>query len=153
MAADVLELQIGRSPENWVRIQVFIRSHSGATDYWDANWLDCAVEVDAAPFTGSFSASLRTDEFERFRDGLKTAYETLRLGATFETMEEWLTIEAKGDGLGHFSADCQAIAGPDRVKLRFELNFDQTEIPEMLKSLDAILEKFPVLWRQPDMPR
>lgn len=153
MGEEALELLIGRQPENWVRIQVLLRSHYGATDYWDANWLDCGVEIHADPFTASFGASLRTDEFERFGEGLRTAYDLLSAGAVFESMEEWLTIEAKGDGLGHFTAKCQATAGPDRVSLPFELNFDQTDIPEMLRSLDAILEKFPVLFREADKPR
>jgi hypothetical protein len=152
-SGEALELRIGRPPENWMRIQVLIRSHYGATDYWDANWLDCDVDINARPFSASFRATLRTDEFERFREGLKTAHEILTAGAVFESMEEWLTIEAKGDGLGHFTAHCQATAGPDRVNLRFEINFDQTDIPEMLRSLDAILEKFPVLWKASDKPR
>ena len=61
-------------------------------------------------------------------------------------MEEWLSIKARGDGHGHITADCEAMdeAGIGNT-LQFTLKFDQTDIPEVLQGLDAILQKFPVI--------
>lgn len=53
--------------------------------------------------------------------------------ATFETMKHWLRVDIQGDGRGHFLAQCEACdkAGVGN-SLRFELSFDQTELPPVL---------------------
>ena len=59
-----------------------------------------------------------------------------------------MTIE--GDGRGHFVARCEARDQPGTGNtLRFELRFDQTELPPVLASLDAVLAAFPVKGRGP----
>jgi hypothetical protein len=48
-------------------------------------------------------------------------------------MEEWLRVDIQGDGRGHFLAQCEASDQPGVGNtLRFELTFDQTELPPML---------------------
>jgi hypothetical protein len=60
-------------------------------------------------------------------------------------MEEWLVIHVEGDGRGHFTAKCEARDTPGRGnKLTFELAFDQTELPSMLRELDELTTRFPV---------
>jgi hypothetical protein len=114
-------------------------------DYWDGNWLNAAVTIAAGAFRGSYEALLRTDEFVRFRDTLRTLYEKLGGTAAFDSMEEWLVIHVEGDGRGHFTAKCEARDTPGRGnKLTFELAFDQTELPSMLRELDELTTRFPV---------
>jgi hypothetical protein len=57
-----------------------------------------------------------------------------------------LAIEIKGDGKGHFHAACVAVdqAGIGN-RLTFGLDFDQTELPEILGGVDAICAAFPVV--------
>ena len=61
-------------------------------------------------------------------------------------MEEQLSIRIIGNSLGHFTARCEAL---DQVgignRLIFSLEFDQTEIPEMLKGLDVVAREYPVI--------
>jgi hypothetical protein len=61
-------------------------------------------------------------------------------------MEPWLHIEVNGDVRGHFRAACRAT---DQVgvgnTLSFTIDFDQTDLPEILNDLDAVCDAFPVL--------
>jgi hypothetical protein len=96
-------------------------------------------------FRGAFRASLRTDEFVRFREQLGLLYENLDGRAEFQSMERWLSIRVSGDGRGHFEADCEARDDPSFGNaLRFTLHFDQTELPVILRGLAALEEAFPV---------
>jgi hypothetical protein len=128
-----------------VVIDVAGRQH-GTDDYWDGNWLSCRVSVRAGAFGGAFDASLRTEEFVRMRDGVRVCMGDPRGTFVFETMEEQLSIGAKGDGLGHFTARCIARdeAGIGSV-LTFELSFDHTHLAPLAADLDALLRAFPVI--------
>ena len=48
------------------------------------------------------------------------------------------------DGLGHFTMKCVA-RNPAGIgsTLRFELFFDQTEIPAVLRQLESVVARFP----------
>ena len=61
-------------------------------------------------------------------------------------MEKQLRVSITGDSLGHFTAECEAVdqAGIGN-RLSFSLSFDQTEIPAILKGLDAIVREYPVI--------
>lgn len=127
-----------------------MRSHPEQNDFWDGNWLDAKVSVQTGAFSGRYGASLRSDEFARFLDGLQQVYSSLgtsfpTYGAEFSSLEKQLSIAVSGDALGHFTAQCVAV---DNFgvgnRLEFELTFDQTEIPAMIDGLEAIMEAFPV---------
>ena len=78
-------------------------------------------------------------------------YENLGGAALFETMEDWIRIEAAGDGKGHFIATCEVTDMPGMgARLKFKLSFDQTQIPQLLEWLDAILSEFPVVGQPTD---
>jgi hypothetical protein len=118
----------------------------GTDDYWDGNWLSCRVSVHARGFRGAFDATLRSEEFVRMRDGVRVCMTDLRGTFVFETMEEQLSIVAKGDGLGHFTAECTArdVAGWGNL-LTFTLSFDQTRLAPLAGELDALLRAHPVV--------
>ncbi len=61
-------------------------------------------------------------------------------------MEGWLRIDVEGDGKGHFHATCEAMdrAGTGN-RLRFAVDFDQTELPAMIRDLDSICDALPVI--------
>lgn len=125
------------------------RERPEASDYWDGNWVYATVTVAARAFRGEFEAQLRAEEFVRFRDQLQVLYETLKGGAKFETMEGWLTVDIQGDGKGHFRAACIAVDQPGiGNRLAFALDFDQTELPEILRGVDAICAAFPVVGKR-----
>jgi hypothetical protein len=56
-------------------------------------------------------------------------------------MEHWLRVNIQGDGRGHFLGKCEARDQPGTGNtLRFELTFDQTELPPILIALDESFE-------------
>jgi hypothetical protein len=138
--------QIGRDASNHLRVTVLRRCDPDCKDYDDGNWVDARVEIVAGGFRGGYRAYLRAEEFSRFRNELSELYSSLKGEACFESMEDWLNVKVDGDGLGHMTAECKAMdeAGVGNT-LRFGLTFDQSDIPELLQSLNEIVGKFPVI--------
>jgi len=137
-------LHIGSGGKH-LRIEPTRREFPAATDYWDQNWLYANVRVQAGAFTGRYEALLRSDEFRDFRDQLAPLYENLIGDAKFESLEEWVRIHVTGDGRGHFLARCTSRDQPGMGNtLTFEIEFDQTAVPQILRDLDELLRAFPV---------
>lgn len=142
---DAPSFQIGRSNAH-VSVSPSRREFPELADYRDGNWVCATISIVAGGFRGEFEAQLRTEEFLRFRDELRPLNDSLVGRAKFNTMEEWLSIDIAGDGKGHFHADCVAIDMPGTGnRLSFGIDFDQTDLPEILKGLDAITQTFPVI--------
>ena len=142
----MIGFRIGRSDSEYLNVQITGRSHPGSQDYWDGNWVNADIEIDAGSFRGRYGAYLRAEELKDFRDALARLYSFDSKEAKFETMEGQLIIRVTGNGLGHFVAECEALdqAGICN-RLIFSLEFDQTEIPEMLKGLDVVAREYPVI--------
>ena len=141
---------IGRSPSSRLSLQPLRRERPEATDYWDGNWVETTVVVAAGAFRGEFRAALRVEDFARFRDEVRVLYESLAGHARFGTMEEWIAVEIEGDGKGLLRAECSVLDEPGiGNRLTFTLSLDQTDLPEMLRSLDAICGAFPAIGAPP----
>jgi hypothetical protein len=151
---ETLAFRIGREHDDYLVVNVLRRAHPQATDYWDGNWVTSRVTIAAGGFRGEYPADFRTNEFASFRDQLRNAYDTLVGSAVFRPMEPWLFIDVKGDGKGHFRAECRAADEPGIGNtLAFEIALDQTDMPEILRTLDALCEAFPVIDPPPSKPR
>jgi hypothetical protein len=139
-------LILGSTASQWLTITPLRRTHPECADYWDGNWVDSSIDVSVGAFAGKYKACLRTDEFKSFRLGLEPIYKDLKGKASFTSMEDWVEILMTGDGLGHFRARCtlRDAAGIGNT-LKFELQFDQTQLPGMVESLIHIEESFPVI--------
>lgn len=140
-------MQVALSEEHGGQVVIDVGGRRyGTDDYWDGNWLSCRVSVRAGAFRGAFDASLRTEEFVRMRDGVRVCLADAKGTFVFETMEEQLSIVAKGDGLGHFTAKCIArdVAGIGNL-LTFELSFLHTQLAPLAADLDALLRSHPVV--------
>src|SRR5437773_3097120 len=98
---------IGSTAGERITLKPLVRAHADATDYWDGNWIECAVAVTAGAFRGEYLASLRAEEFVSFRRDLERLYQELRGRGQFRSMEEWVTIDLSGDGRGHFIGVCR----------------------------------------------
>lgn len=114
-------------------------------DYWDGNWVQTEVEIKVSAFRGRISANLRAEEFVEFQQQLESLDSNLSGQARFHTMEEWLEMKVKGDGLGHFSvaAIARDPAGSGN-RLEFHLTFDQTYLAAILSGFRAATAAFPV---------
>ena len=130
---------------DFIRIDLLNLTYPNAEDDWDRNWIKSKIKVKAGAFTGVFQAELMTTDFEKFKQEISKLYEKLDGRANFDTLEGQISIKIKGDGIGHFEADCFVMdfAGTGN-KLDFEINFDQTMITDIVSQLDNITKVFPV---------
>ncbi|TMF72551.1 MAG: hypothetical protein E6I18_16900 [Chloroflexi bacterium] len=128
-----------------VSIDVRGREHGGE-DYWDGNWLQTRVSVRAGAFRGAFDASLRVEEFIRMWNGVRVCMTALDGTFVFETMEEQLSIVAKGNGIGRFTAECvaQDAAGVGN-ELTFEFSFDQIQLAPLATELEKLIKTYPLV--------
>lgn len=130
--------------EDLLRIDHFSRPYPNADNPWDKNALQVRVSVHAHPFSGSYEADMMTTDFEGFKTEFEKLYKDLSGVARFNDREGYLDIVTKGDGLGHFVAEC--VVQSDWVqapRLTFKLSFDQTFIVELVDQLKTILSKYP----------
>jgi hypothetical protein len=122
------------------------RSHPGASDYWDGNWVRASVEVQAGGFHGSASGDLRTDELAEFHEQLTRLQSSLRGTAVFATMEEWLSIRVAGDGRGHMVFRCLIRDKPGIGNtLECTLVSDQTFTRDTVAELTCAVQAFPII--------
>jgi hypothetical protein len=127
-------------------LQVLRRLYVDCADYWDGNWIACRATVAAGAFSGRVDAELRTDELDRFAAGLDGLYRTLSGEAVLASMDFWIDVVVKSDGIGHFSGECWLRDQPGvGSQLEFEIAFDQTEIPAIVGALRETLVLFPVI--------
>jgi hypothetical protein len=128
MSEDVVAV-LGRTNGDHVAVRPLNRNDPNATDFWDGNWLTCEIEVRAGVFRGRVRTSLRTEDIPPFRAQLAALHTTLRGEARLRTMEDWLSIDAHGDGLGHIEFECELRdASETGNALRFHLSLDQTDL-------------------------
>ncbi len=128
-----------------LRIDVLGYEREPVGEYFDDNLLSVAVEVKAGGFTGFFSASFLTGEIEAFHQGAASLYESLTGQAEFRTMEEQLSINLVGDGLGHIRLTGSAEDRPGIGNtLAFAFTFDQTQLQSSVQNLVKALAAFPV---------
>ena len=99
------------------------------------------IEAVVDGFRASYVTDLFGGDLPAFREALARLYSFESQEAVFETAERELKIEIKGDGRGHFRAECVTRRNSAELFpcLSFTLEFDQTEIPPMLAELDAVL--------------
>ena len=79
---------IGSTAGERITLKPLVRAHADATDYWDGNWIECAVAVTAGGFRGEYLASLRAEEFVSIRGDLERLYQELRGRGQFRSMKE-----------------------------------------------------------------
>lgn len=128
-----------------LRIDVLGYEREPVGEYFDDNWLSVAVEVKAGGFTGFVSASFLTGEIEAFHRDAASLYDSLMGQAKFRTLEEQLSIDLVGDGLGHIRLAGNAKDRPGLGNtLAFGFTFDKTQLQSSVRSLANVLAAFPV---------
>ena len=146
MTSESVAFRIGSLNSDCLVVHPTRPQFEDCADYWDGNWIYATIELAAGAFRANYEACLRTEEFTAFRGQLRALHERPSGKAAFTTMEGWLNVEVEGDGKGHFRAECVARDAPGVGNaLTFSLSFDQTELSEMLRSLDQICAAFPVV--------
>ena len=148
MNGGVCGFRLGAEHGEYISLTVSGRECPSSGDYWDANWLRCAVEITVGAFRGYLEGMIRTEELERFRGQLQRLNEQLDGEAEFSTLEDWISLRLIGDGRGHIEARCRLCddpAGGNRLTCR--LNMDQTFLPPLLRELSELNKAYPVWFR------
>ncbi len=130
---------------DFLTLRILHRSSPGCTDYWDGNWVQVDVIVSAGRFRGEVPGLLRTDELAAFAESL-TELQSLRGRAKLETMEDWLSIHAEGDGRGHLRFRCRICDQPGIGNtLDCTLVTDQTFTRSTVTQLAQAVQAFPIV--------
>jgi hypothetical protein len=141
------EMRLGGELE-YIALNVSGRVFPNAMDIWDANWLNCTVEIAAGAFLGRVQGMIRTEELETFRGQLLRLYDGLNGEAEFSTMEGWVSLRLIGDGRGHIEARCRLDDEPGVGNtLTCRLSVDQTFLPPLLQQLSELISTYPVCFK------
>jgi hypothetical protein len=143
---DKLGFILGKESSDYLQILIDNYAYPDSNDFWDGNWLNARISIKVGGFSADYKAQLRNVDFVDFNKGLENIYNKLDGFAEFYCLEDYIGIKIKGDGLGHFTADCVAIDNPGIYghKLEFSIDFDQTEISDLTKMIDLIIETYPI---------
>ena len=100
-----------------------------------------------AGFRATLPAAILTSELERFATELQSLFQTLRGVAKFQTLEEQLHLELKGDGKGYIALNGELL---DRAgignRLNFSFQFDQVALGESIREIKAAFT-LPLVYR------
>jgi hypothetical protein len=133
------------SEREYIALNVSGREFPNTSDFWDANWLICTVEIAVGAFRGRVDGMIRTEELETFRGEIVRLNEGLGGEAEFSTMEQWLALRLIGNGRGQIEARCEV--GDGGNTLRCCLSVDQTFLPPLIQQLSKLIEAYPVWFK------
>ena len=129
----------------WIDSRQFLN----ASDYWDGNWLMVRAEMNADKARVRCDGPiLMTSDVFGFRDQLVSMADTLTGQAALNGLEPELNIVLKMQKLGRIEGVIEIT--PDHLNQdhRFIVEADQSYLPALILSCDAILERFPVINRE-----
>ena len=135
----------GQSERERIEVDVLGYERSPTGDYHDDNWLTVKIKVSAGGFHGQTDAAIMTYEIAAFTLELRILFKKLTGSAKFETLEEQLSLELRGDGKGHIdvSGEVEDNLGMGN-RLRFAIKIDQSQLAQSLRELETVILKFPV---------
>ena len=121
------------------------RQFPDSSDYWDGNWLVIQARMDAPGATVRCEGPiLMTSDVERFRNELAAASETLAGEATLAGLEPELAVKVKVQRLGQVALEVEITPEHLTQHHRFTVDLDQSYLPAVITSCEAVLERFPV---------
>ncbi len=99
----------------------------------------------SAALVGSSMPHFLTADFSQFLTQLVNLHDSLNGKAEFQTLEEQLFLELKGDGKGHINIRGEAMdmAGIGN-RLIFNILIDQTQFRMSISQLKKITSHFPI---------
>ena len=141
-------IQFGNPTGNYLHIKILTRTYSGASDYWDANWLTTEVQAHAGASQTKFQATMRAEEFRLFLRQLKQVLKSKMKRTKFETMEKWLTIDVVSNGQNDFVVRCSTGNKPSIGKrMEFMINLCREDVKNVVKQLKMVVKIFPTIGR------
>jgi hypothetical protein len=140
------EVVIGDLGAQHLVIRPLSRSQPRLFDHSDGSSIVCEVEITAGGFRGGYRADLRSEEFHAFLSQTAELTRSLEGAAALTSMEGQLALQLTGDstGLTHVAGEAVDSTGSGN-RLQFGFDVDQACLPEIVRSLEALLAAYPVL--------
>jgi hypothetical protein len=139
---------ISGSESATVRLAFSGRMHEDPADYWDANWLLTKLTGVVDGFSFEIDAALRSDEVERFRQGVEQLSERGSGQARLSSLEEWIDLVITGDESGRLEVAGFISGDRNRSRNRLQFVFDidqQSFLTALLTELAVVESRFSVL--------
>lgn len=128
-----------------LEIRVRGRLFPDSDDPWDGNALSATLTVRAGGFQGQAEARLRPEDFAIFRDEVTQLHLSLAAKAQLKPFEPWIQLDLLRDSEGRVEASAWMVDRLDRGNaLAFGLRLDTSDLPAIVRALDAIVERYPV---------
>jgi len=122
------------------------RQFPDASDFWDGNWLMVRVRMEAnGAHVECGGPILMTADIKEFRDQLAAMASSFAGEATLKSLEPNINVVLTMQKLGHVKAAIEITADHINQYHRFIVEEDQSYLPGLIRSCDAILCKFPVI--------
>ncbi|MNK20302.1 hypothetical protein D3C87_385390 [compost metagenome] len=121
------------------------RERPNDDDYWDGNWLIIRARVEAPGSSVELRGPwLRTDEIASFLTEVEAMLRDLRGKAALAPIEPAIKATLEMGSLGQIAVYVEAT--PDHIEQRhsFHFGFDQSYLPEIIRSCRKILLRFPI---------
>jgi hypothetical protein len=121
------------------------RERPNDDDYWDGNWLIIRARVEAPGSSVELRGPwLRTDEIASFLTEVEAMSKDLRGKAALAPIEPAIKATLEMGSLGQIAVYVEAT--PDHIEQRhsFHFGFDQSYLPEIIRSCRTILLRFPI---------
>lgn len=143
-----IDLYIGESEGDHVRIRIVRRTEQVVRDYWDANWLVSVISVRVGGWKGkNDQAYFRTEELSRFRTKIEMVAEGKLLDTEFVPMEPHIQIRLHAEEAG----GPIAVSGSavDRLengnRLEFAMSISPACLPALAERLALVEKTFPTI--------
>jgi hypothetical protein len=129
--------------ENGSRVQIDVRGYERAagSDPHDNNWLGSTLLVEVAGFRGELGVALQTFDFSRFGRELGALLDAKARVASFETMEEGISLRVEAERHGH--ATISGTVRSESAKFSFSFETDQTYLRAVLREVRVLMSEFP----------
>jgi hypothetical protein len=124
---------------------VYGRQFPDQNDYWDGNWLNVRVRVEATEAVVEAHGSIiHAPELESFANELELLDRKLAGAASLKCTEPNLNIAIRGDSLGHVTV--KIMVTPDHMTQSHEFIFsiDQTYFKPLVAECKRILSAYPI---------
>ena len=128
-----------------LRLWVLGREFPDSEDYWDGNWLNIHVRVQASGAVVEASGPwLHASELAAFVDGLKRLSDDLTGEASLDCMEPVLRAKAIVGKRGDLKFEVDLT--PDNLTQQHSFTFeiDQSHLPSAVTAGTKILQRFPI---------
>jgi hypothetical protein len=137
-------VRVGHEAYSFIALEIDGYEQPDTTWPVDANRLLAVLRYHAIRTGGSLPITIETQDLAQLRRQLLEAHTDLGATISFAPSSGYFSLIAEGDGRGHYAMRCSVGRGSRGVTIAsFEIEFDQSYLPEIIEQLDEALERYP----------